>query len=160
MTIDNKFYSITQTNANLNSQNSLLSQEFSQILTQTIQNKETQSQAKFTGNIYEDGQNGLLSDEEKRVLPVIIGAAQVVVGNDLAWKMGKNPFEMDYDFVTDKHSGLTKQRETLTNGDKAEREQLLRAYKQALESNRVIHRNGRQRLNVAIEYINKALGDL
>ena len=47
MTIDNKFYSITQTNANLNSQNSLLSQEFSQILTQTIQNKETQSQAKF-----------------------------------------------------------------------------------------------------------------
>lgn len=159
MTIDNKFYSITQTNTNLNLQNSLLSQEFSQILTQTTQNKETQSQAKFTGNVYEDGQNGLLSDEEKRVLPVIIGAAQVVVGSDYASKVAGVKFD-DFDINFDEFGGRVKQRETLANGSKTEKAALLTAYKQALESNRVIHRDGRQRLNVAIEYINKALGDL
>lgn len=160
MTIDNKFYSITQTNANLNLQNSVSSQqEFSQILTQTMQSKETQNQAKFTGNVYEDGQNGLLSDEEKRVLPVIISAAQLIVGSDYASKVAGVKFD-DFDINFDEFGGRVKQKETLANGTQAEKMALLTAYKQALENNRVIPQDGRQGLNVAINYINKALGDL
>lgn len=160
MTIDNKFYSVIQTNTSLNSQNSVLpQQEFSQILAQTMQNKETQSQAKFTGNVYEDGQNGLLNDEEKRVLPVIISAAQFAVGSDFASKVAGVKLN-DFDINFDEFGGLVKQRDVLANGTQAEKMALLTAYKQALENGRVIPQDGRQGLNVAIEYINKALGNL
>ena len=161
MTIDNKFYSITQTNANLNSQNSVLpQQEFSQILSQTMQSKETQNQAQFSGNTRQDLKNGLISDEEFEAVNLVMDGAMMVVGDDLAWKMGQNPKSANYDFNFDERSGRIKQMETLANGDKTEREQLLRAYKQALENNRVIPQDGRQGLNVAMNYINKALGDL
>ena len=160
MTIDNKFYSITQTNANLNSPNSLSSQDFSQILSQTMQSKKTQSQAQFSGNTRQDLKNGLISDEEFEAVNLVMDGAMMVVGDDLAWKMGQNPKSANYDFNFDERSGRIKQMETLANGDKTEREQLLRAYKQALENNRVIPQDGRQGLNVAMNYINKALGDL
>lgn len=161
MTIDNKFYSITQANVSLNSQNSVSSQqEFSQILTQTMQDKEAQNQAKFSGNTRQDLKNGLISDEEFEAVNLVMDGAMIVVGDDLAWKMGKNPTSANYDFNFDERSGRIKQMETLTNGDKTEREQLLRAYKQALENNRVIPQVGKQSVSAAISYINKALGDL
>ena len=160
MTIDNKFYSITQTNANLNSPNSLSSQEFSQILSQTMQSKETQNQAQFSGNTRQDLKNGLISDEEFEAVNLVMDGAMMVVGDDLAWKMGQNPKSANYDFNFDERSGRIKQMETLANGDKTEREQLLRAYKQALENNRVIPQVGKQSVSATINYINKALGDL
>lgn len=160
MTIDNKFYSITQTNANLNSPNSLSSQDFSQILSQTMQSKKTQSQAQFSGNTRQDLKNGLISDEEFEAVNLVMDGAMMVVGDDLAWKMGQNPKSANYDFNFDERSGRIKQMETLANGDKTEREQLLRAYKQALENNRVIPQVGKQSVSATINYINKALGDL
>lgn len=154
MQIDKGFYFITQTVEYANTQNKTLAQDFAQILTQEIQ-----KEAKFTGNVYQDELNDLLSSEEKRILPVVIDAAQYVVGLKMAHKnqlINANDFDINFN----EFGGRVKQKEILINGSKAEKMELLNSYKQALEGGYVIPQGGKQALDIAINYIDKALNDL
>ena len=117
--------------------------------------QETQGQAKLTGIVYDDKQNGLLNDEEKRVLPVIISGAQWVVGSNLAG-VGLGDFDVNFDSV----GGIVRQEEILTSGSKAEKESLLKSYLQTLENGYVIPKGGKKDINIAINYINKVLDSL
>lgn len=161
MQIDKGFYSITQANsstATLSSKQTN-SQEFSQILAQTMQSQDTQSQAKLSGNAWQDWQNGLISFQEYETIDLIMDATKFVAGYRLAWQ--KTGIEFDNFDINYNEYGLVKQREILENGDKTEKEKWLNSYKQVLKEGSVMPRDGTTKaINAAIEYIDKVLNSL
>lgn len=159
MKIDKGFYSVNQISMGLNSPNNEPKQDFSQILTQTIQKQETQSQAKLSGDAWQDWQNGLISFDEYELIDFTMDGAQLVAGYRVAWqKTGKEPID-DFDINFDEYGGRVKQKEILTNGSKNEKERWLNSYKQVLEEGSVMPTDPRA-LGKTIDYINRVLNGL
>lgn len=157
---DYGFYKITDENPSSNAKSTNSSEsEFSQILADTLQSQETQTQPKLTGDDYTDYQNGLLSDEERMEISIVLDAAQIVVGWDIARQKTGTTYQ-NFDFVSDKYGGMIKQRETLINGSDAQRAKLLNAYKQAIEDGCAVPSGGQRVIVKTLAYINRVLEGL